>query len=202
MKLIGTKTTCFPLISILRSLEIFGAPLDSVPDPYDSTRTKSTANGRVIRLTRSARKRNAPVATPTKTAGGPAAPMRSPEISAASSATRPAISCSVQRMRSMPNSEPIGGRKISRDNPRARIHKSLTPNQTTPRVFTRVMDSSFVAFLLKSRAKRGSIRRQGDAELATVRAPASLVESAVAAGSQPLQGLSTISMGKSAACVR
>jgi len=62
--------TCFSLTSSFKSREIRGAPLDSVPEPYDSARMKSTEMGSWICLTKSAKNKKAPVATPTTSGGG------------------------------------------------------------------------------------------------------------------------------------
>uniref|UniRef100_A0A2P2IIP6 Uncharacterized protein n=1 Tax=Rhizophora mucronata TaxID=61149 RepID=A0A2P2IIP6_RHIMU len=102
----STRSTCLPRTSSFRSREMRGGPLDWVLEPYDSARTRSTEMGRRIRLTKSAKNKNAPVATPTTTRGAEMDPT-SPIISDASSATRSEISDSVHSTFSMCESRDI-----------------------------------------------------------------------------------------------
>ena len=95
-----TKTTCLFVMSSFKSNEILGDPLETVPEPYESALMKSMEIGRSIRLTRSAKKRQAPVATPTKT-GGSESPENSEVISDPSWATRSAITSALRSTFSM-----------------------------------------------------------------------------------------------------
>lgn len=108
VRMTRTRMTCFPRTSSFKSNEIEGRPLETVPDPYDSTRMKSTVMGRWIFRARSAVNRNAPVATPT-TAGETFPDSKSWVIWEPSWETRSEICCSVHRIFSMWSFKSIDG---------------------------------------------------------------------------------------------